>query len=185
MKDRFTRLLGEIKRPGIDGLTDWLVNKSDFMTAPASAKYHGANEGGLLEHSLVTYDALSLILPNCPVKISKETTIICGLLHDVCKANFYQKSERNAKDEKGNWIKVPFYQIEDRFPFGHGEKSTYILNEFIHLSVEEAMAIRWHMGAWGAESYAERQSLNAAMEKYPLILALQMADQVATYYARR
>ena len=86
MKNRFTRLLGEIKRPGIDGLTDWLLNKSDFMTAPASTKYHGANEAGLLEHSLAVYDEFCRSLEWHGVSCSAETAIICGLLHDVCKA---------------------------------------------------------------------------------------------------
>lgn len=182
MKDKFINLLGEVKRPGIDKLANWLTDKSDFMTAPASARYHGAIEGGLLDHSLAVYDRFK----NVPLDISFETTVICSLLHDICKANFYKVSQRNAKNEEtGKWEKVDYFTIEDRFPYGHGEKSVYIINEFIHLTVEEAVAIRWHMGAWGAESYTEKQSLSAAMEKYPLILALQMADQAATFWDKK
>ena len=184
MKDKLTRLLSGIDRQGIDKLTDWLLNKSDFATAPASTKYHSACESGLLAHSLTVFDRLLEIRDHYGLNCPSETVIICGLLHDVCKANFYKTSERNAKDEKGNWIKVPYYEIEDRFPYGHGEKSVYILNEFIHLTVEEAMAIRWHMGLSDSD-YATRCSLAAAMEKYPLILALQVADQMATFWDRK
>lgn len=185
MKDRFLGLLGSVNRPGMEKLIHWLTENSDFMTAPASTKYHGAVEGGLLDHSVAVFNQLTYVINSHEiVKASAETAIMCGLLHDVCKANFYKISTRNSKDEKGNWIKVPYYEIEDRFPYGHGEKSVYILNEFIHLTVEEAMAIRWHIGLSDTD-YAARCALSAAMEKYPLILALQMADQMATFWDKK
>jgi hypothetical protein len=184
MKDKFIGMLQTVNRPGMDQLLKYLEN-SDFYKAPASTKYHGAQEGGLLEHSLAVAERFCGIVR--ADKLLKDTPLdsilICGLLHDICKVNFYTASTRNVKNETtGQWEKIPCYNIEDKFPYGHGEKSVYILNEFIHLQVEEAMAIRWHMGTWEAESYAEKQSLSAAMNKYPLILALQMADQEATYW---
>ena len=186
MRERFIGLLSEAQRPGMDKLIDWMTNKSDFLTAPASTQYHGSVEQGLLVHSLQVYDSLCLVLQISPEKVNPETAVICALLHDVCKANFYKTSTRNVKNEEtGVWEKKPFFMIEDKFPYGHGEKSVYIINEFIHLNVEEAMTIRWHMGAFGAESYAERQALNAAMDKYPLILALQVADMMATFWNKK
>jgi len=186
MRERFLELLGSVNRPCMDKLTKWLTENSDFMTAPASTKYHGAVESGLLVHSVAVFDRLlDVLVMNPTIKVDPESARICGLLHDICKVNFYKKSERNAKDEKGNWVKVPFYEIEDKFPYGHGEKSVYILNEFIHLSVEEAMAIRWHMSAWNATEYGERAALSSAMEKYPLILALSTADQMATFWDKK
>jgi putative nucleotidyltransferase with HDIG domain len=186
MKSKFLDLLGTVKRSGINELTDWLTNKSDFFTAPASTRYHGAEEGGLLEHSLAVYNCLTMIVSHFKIGVNPESFMLTGLLHDICKANFYTVQMRNAKnDETGKWEKVPFYQIDDKFPYGHGEKSVFIIREFMHLSIEEATAIRWHMGAWNAESYTDRQTLSAAMDKYPLILALQMADQAATYWDKK
>ena len=43
-----------IHRDGLEDLLSWL-QKSDFFTAPASTKYHGAYEGGLCEHSMDVY----------------------------------------------------------------------------------------------------------------------------------
>ena len=185
MKDRFLELLSSVQRPGIDKLTAWL-EKSDMFTAPASTVYHGACEAGLLAHSLAVHDILRHMAgPSFPT-VEPEFAIVCGLLHDVAKVNFYKTSTRNVKNETTNvWEKVPFYQIEDKFPMMHGPKSAYIINEFTHLSVEEAMAIHWHMGAWGSSDYADRCALSAAMEKYPLILALQMADQAATFWDKK
>lgn len=186
MKSRFLELMKAVNRPGVDQLIDWLENKSDFFTAPASTQYHGACEGGLLEHSLAVHDALLDIMETFNIDATPETIVIVSLLHDICKANFYTTSTRNVKNEEtGKWDKVPFYKIEDKFPYGHGEKSVFILREFISLTVEEVMAIRWHMGAFGAESWSDRQTLSAAMEKYPLILALQMADQAATFWDKK
>lgn len=186
MKTKFLTLLSSVNRPGMDQLIDWLTNKSDFLTAPASTQYHGAKEGGLVEHSLAVYESLKAIKGLYSIDCAAESAVICGLLHDICKANFYSVSTRNVKNDKtGQWEKKPFYQIEDQFPYGHGEKSVLIIREFIQLQVEEMMAIRWHMGAWGSTEYAERQALSAAMDKYPLILALQMADQAATYFDKK
>lgn len=185
MRDRVLGLLKIVNRPGMDKLTDWLVNMSDFMTAPASTKYHGCEEGGLLAHSLATYDQLTRALEWYGIECSAESAIICGCLHDVCKANFYKTSTRNAKDEKGNWIKVPFYEIEDRFPMGHGTKSLIIVREFIKLQVEEMMAIQWHGGAWDSTDYALRQSLSLALDRYPLVWALQAADTAAVYLDKK
>lgn len=186
MKNKFLGLLSEVKRPGMDQLIKWLTDKSDFFTAPASTQYHGAKEGGLVEHSLAVYDNIEKILHTFNATCTKENAIIVALLHDICKANFYKSSTRNVKNEEtGQWEKKPYYIIEDQFPYGHGEKSCLIVREFIQLSVEEMMAIRWHMGAFGSESYADRQALSAAMEKYPLILALQMADLAASYFDKK
>lgn len=189
MKNRFIGLLSEVKRPGMDGLIKWLTDKSDFFTAPASTKYHGAKEGGLVEHSLAVYDKLCMIADahkdSLPT-VYNSTLIIIALLHDICKANFYTVQMRNAKNETtGVWEKVPFYAIEDQFPYGHGEKSVLIIREFISLQVEEMMAIRWHMGGYDDGGYATRQALSAAMDKYPLILALQMADLAASYFDKK
>ena len=129
-----------------------MQNRSDFFTAPASTRYHGACEGGLLAHSLNVYDCLVDILNRPRVKelygieYSDESIAIAALMHDVCKVNFYKTSFRNAKDENGKWVSVPYYTIEDNLPYGHGEKSVYIVSGYMRLTRDEAFAIRYHMG---------------------------------------
>lgn len=175
-----------IARDGSDKLLDFLENKSDFFTAPASTRYHGAYEGGLLRHSLNVYECLVNYLERERVKetyklnVSDETAAIVALLHDVCKVNFYAVSYRNAKDEKtGQWEKVPYYTINDTLPYGHGEKSVYMVSGFMRLTREEAMAIRWHMGFSGIE---DKNTIGRALEKYPLAFALSVADMEASYF---
>lgn len=185
-KERFLKIYSEnIKREGADKLLEFL-EKSDFFAAPASTRYHGAYEGGLLRHSLNVYDCLTAYLERERVKeqykltVSDETAAVVALLHDVCKVNFYTVSYRNSKNDKtGQWEKLPYYTINDQLPYGHGEKSVYMVSGFIRLSREEAMAIRWHMGFSGIE---DKGTIGAALEKYPLAFALSVADMEASYF---
>ena len=57
MKQEFVELLKSINREGIDKLLDFL-EKTDFYVAPASTRFHGSYESGLLEHSLKVYEIL-------------------------------------------------------------------------------------------------------------------------------
>lgn len=181
MKDTFLEIYTKnIKRPGSDKLLEWLLS-TDFFSAPASTRFHGSHEGGLVEHSVNVYNRLYELntINNYPL----ETIAICALLHDVCKADFYSIEYRNRKnDETGKWEKYPFYTVNDRLPYGHGEKSVYIISAFMSLSREEAMAIRWHMGGFDASSVGGSPALSAAFEQYPLSLLLHMADLEATYF---
>lgn len=177
-RDEFYSLYHEhITRPGADELLKFLEEKSDFFTAPASTRFHLACEGGLLIHSInVAHEMMKY--DDEPM----ESLVICGLLHDVCKVNFYKLSLRNSKNEKtGQWEKVPFYQVEDRFPYGHGEKSVFMIERFMRLKTPEAVAIRWHMGGFDDAVKGGFFSISRAYEMYPLAVKLHLADTAASY----
>ena len=183
-QERFLQIFQEkITREGADKLLEFL-QKSDFFTAPASTRYHGAYEGGLLEHSLNVYDCLVDLCYRAKdrygLEYSDETIAIVGLFHDICKVNFYKVSYRNAKNETtGVWEKVPYYTIEDNLPYGHGEKSVYILSGFLRLDREEAFAIRYHMGFSGSPD--DKQNVSRTMELFPLALFTSFADSEAAF----
>ena len=174
-----------ITREGADKLLDYLTNKSDFFTAPASARYHGSYAGGLCEHSLNVYHCLVDYLGRERVQelygleYSDESIAIVALLHDLCKIGCYKLGSRNVKDASGKWQSVPTYTFDDPLPYGHGEKSVYIANGFIRLNREEAMAIRWHMGFSGTE---DERTVGQALQQYPLAFALATADMEASYF---
>lgn len=180
----FKDFLLETNRPGIENLLSYLTNETDFFTAPASTKYHGAYEGGLLVHSLNVYAMLNRDPSRIEMKYKDSTIIIVSLLHDICKANCYRMERRNVK-ENGGWIEKQVYVHNDELPLGHGEKSLYLASKFIKLSDEEAAAIRWHMGAFDSAFRGGDRSLNAAYEKYPLAVMLHLADMRATYLVER
>lgn len=180
MQNKIISELGKIQRESAAPIISFLKS-SDFFRAPASSDYHLSVAGGLAQHSWNVYSALVPIARKHVPSAPEESLIICGLLHDVCKANFYKPDFKNKK-VNGKWEQVPYFAIEDHDPLGHGEKSVIILQRFIDLTPEEALAIRWHMGAWDAETYGQRRALNAAMDKCPLLRALILADQFATFF---
>jgi len=172
-------------RDGIDDLIEYLEAETDFFTAPASTRHHGAVPGGLVIHSLAVLENLTKLSQTFEFVVHPSSLTITALLHDLCKANYYKASLRNVKNEStGEWEKQPYYLIEDQFPLGHGEKSAILAMQFISLSAEELLAIRWHMGAWddAAQGYSGRQCLNVALTKNWLVGALHMADTAATYF---
>ena len=173
MKEEFIRLLKEVNREGMDKLIEFLVH-SDFFKAPASTRFHGSYEGGLLEHSMKVYEILKT------KKEDSDSVRIIALLHDICKVNFYKIDYRNAKNEQGVWEKVPYYTIEDTIPYGHGEKSVMMISEFIKLTPEERYAIRWHMGF--TEPKELYTTIGQAYKKYPIALLVHEADLEATYF---
>ena len=180
-KEEFCRIFTEnVKRHGAKELLDWLC-KTDFFTAPASTKYHCACTNGLVMHSLSVYDVL-LEKHFDEETDSLESFTICALLHDLCKAQFYKVSTRNVKNEEtGNWEKVPFYSVDDVFPYGHGEKSVYLIERFMRLKPVEAMAIRWHMGGFDDAAKGGSFAISLAFDRYPLAVKLHMADLESTY----
>ncbi len=185
-KQRFIDIYkSKIKREGADELLRYLCSESsDFFTAPASTRFHGAEVGGLCRHSLNVYDCLcdQLARPRMReqygIKYDEESIAIAGLLHDLCKVNFYRVDSRNVK-KNGVWTAVPYYTIDDRLPYGHGEKSVYIISGFMRLTRDEAFAIRYHMGFSGTE---DNNQVGRALEMFPLAFALTVADMEAAYF---
>ena len=181
MEEEFIKLLRSTNREGIENLIEFL-KKTDFFKAPASTRFHGNYEGGLLEHSMKVYEILKHKVENSIIKIDtpQESLILIALLHDLCKANYYKIDYRNAKNALGVWEKVPYYTVEDTIPYGHGEKSVMMITEYIKLTPEEKYAIRWHMG------YTEPKELygtiGEAYKKYPIALLTHEADLESTYF---
>ena len=185
-KERFIQIFNDnIKREGAQDLLRFLQSESsDFFIAPASTRYHGAETGGLCRHSLNVYDCLCDIMARKRMKevygvqYSDESIAIAALLHDLCKVNFYRVESRNVK-KNGVWESVPYYTIDDQLPYGHGEKSVYMISGYMKLTRDEAFAIRYHMGFSGPE---DNNTIGKALEMFPLAFALCMADMEAAYF---
>lgn len=184
-KEEFLEIFYEIDRDGADKLLDWL-EKSDFFTAPASTRRHSAYRGGLCQHSINVYKRLVKLCEmeygkDWQSKVNPESVAIIGLLHDVCKVDTYVEDFKNVKDEDGVWRKKPYYRIEDLLPYGHGEKSVYIISAFIKLTREEALAINWHMGEFDIRVQNGSYLMSEVFYKYPLCFLTHLADLTATY----
>ena len=184
-KDEFIKIYTDnIKRPGAEALLKYLET-SDFFSAPASSRFHSNLEGGLCEHSIKVYKRFVKNLEieygqNWQETISLESATIIALLHDICKVDFYKIDYRNVKVD-GNWIQKPYYSVEDTLPYGHGEKSVYIISGFLKLTREEAMAINWHMGAMDSRVKGGSYSLSPAFYSFPTTFLFHISDMQATF----
>ena len=193
-KDKFISICHEnIKRDGLDKLLAYL-EKTDFFTAPSSTGFHLNEDGGLCRHSLNVFETAckvyaSVVEPaiksgNSPFtqEIPMENIAVATLFHDLCKTKLYHKTERWKKDEQGRWVSYPGYEIQDEFPFGHGEKSCIIIGWFMRLNQDELLAIRWHMGMFEMTEAGSstRFAYRNAMDKYPLVSLVQTADMLSS-----
>lgn len=176
-----------IKREGVEDLLAWLESETDFYTSPASTRYHGSYEGGLLDHSLNVYEQLLIELD---VNIgqgweeiySPESVAIIALFHDLCKIGRYIVKEKWRKDDKNQWESYIAYAYDDtKLEMGHGPQSNYYLQQFIKLEDIEAQAIFWHMGAYDISPYATLNALSKSWQENPLAFLLSRADMAATY----
>ncbi len=166
----------DIHRDGIDDLLAWL-EKSDFYIAPASTRFHGNYAGGLCEHSINVYEQLLRLHDLYGGNIaSRETLAIVSLFHDVCKINYYKQGSRNVKDENGNWITKAIWEVDEKVPLGHGEKSCIILQQYFKLTIDELLAIRWHMSGFDAAVKGGDYSLSKAQDASKLVSLLSVAD---------
>lgn len=188
--ERFEMEMAKVKREGADKLRSYL-RKSDMYSAPASTRFHLSVTGGLLQHSLNVLDALRASLRanddgtysyvaagKNVATITEESMVIMALLHDMCKTNFYKTVMRWRKDDRNKWEQYETFEVEDKVPYGHGEKSVMMIEEFMKLKPEERYAIRWHMGF----TESDMLSLGNAIDKYPIIWALHSADIKASHF---
>lgn len=184
-QEEFIKIFNEnIKREGAKELLDWLL-KTDFFISPASTKFHSAVAGGLCFHSLNVYKRFLNNLKaeygdDYKNKISDESVAIIALLHDVCKTDCYKVDYKNVK-VNNEWVKQPYYSYNDSLPYGHGEKSVYMISGFMKLSREEAMAINWHMGGFDSRVIGGFYGLSQVFSEYPTAVLFHISDIEATY----
>ena len=178
-EDIFT---SKIKREGAAELLAYLKG-TDFFEAPASTRFHGNFKGGLVAHCVKVYNRflkmVELEWGAGFVTENEESLAVIALLHDVCKINCYKVEMRNVK-VSGEWVQKPYYAFEDCLPYGHGEKSVYMISGFMKLTREEAMAINWHMGAFDVRA-REGSTLNKAFAQFPLALIFHLSDMATSY----
>lgn len=129
-RNEIISLLSETKREGVKNVLLYL-DESGFYEAPSSIYRHHNWRGGLAEHCL---GVCKTALANGE-GLPRDSIIIAGLLHDICKANKLYYDENGIIQHRQSHI------------HGHGYRSVKILDECgLMLTDDERRAIRWHMG---------------------------------------
>lgn len=151
-------------------LLDWLI-ENGFFTAPASTKHHGDYEGGLFDHSVAVTRKLLQLTETLGLKWQrKESPYIIGMFHDLCKIDSYVKQTDNRNNVSYAWN-------DDMILNGHATKSIMLLSQFINLTEEELLCIRFHMGAYETDDW---NSYGKSIEKYETVLWTHTADMYAS-----
>jgi len=186
LKEKFNKVQEHIVRDGVSDLVSWLETETDFFTAPASTRFHGNYEGGLVEHSLYVVE-YGLHLLNYTLKYKpelehlRESVVLTALFHDVCKVGQYSKGEKWTKINN-RWASYQGWQFKDPLPIGHGEKSVYYITKFVELTDPELMAVRWHMGNSEVGTQIDGFTKYAYQEawEHPLPRIIHAADLAST-----
>lgn len=177
-KELFISICKEnIRRDGIEALMEAL-EKNDFYFAPASHRFHLSVPGGLLQHSLNVYNELKRLVSTYGFeeKYSAESIAIVSLFQDFCKISMYKPDTKNVKID-GKWTAVPCYSVSEKFSYGgHGSKSVFLIERYIRLNAEEAVAINCHMSCWDGNN-----TVGDAFRQYPLAWLLHVADEAASF----
>ena len=184
-------------------LKKWLINNTDFFSAPASTKFHGAYYGGLCEHSLNVYNIAKKLYnvydPEMLMPQLYDALCLAALLHDVCKIDCYKTTTRNVKkyinstenvkrenireDAGGKyvWDVEQGYAFDEKHKYGgHGSKSVFLVMQYFPLTFVEASAINCHMGAW-ADSKIAQCNCSPVYEVNSVAFLLHIADEWSTF----
>lgn len=186
-KSKVTDFLNLMKLPDgtslvSDDMMDYLWNNG-FFTAPASTKYHGSHEGGLLEHSdMVTRFLVVLTKDNHLTWMNPRSPYIVGMFHDLCKIDQYRHPASGLITDGVTVLDSFKWEYNpDTLLKGHGDKSVMLLSQFYTLTEEEIMCIRYHMGAFTDKS--EWNDYTRAVHQYPNVLWTHHADMLASHVA--
>lgn len=167
---------------GNDALMDYLKT-GGFFIAPASTKYHGAFPGGLYEHSRCVFLRLKEMTEKMDLQWQRpESPFIVGMFHDLCKCDQYRITQdvqdlMNKYKDTGVNINPVYEYNPNTLLKGHGTKSVMILSQFINLTGEEMLCIRYHMGAYETDDW---DGFDLAIKKYPNVLITHTADMFAS-----
>lgn len=150
-------------------LLSQILDDTDFYYSPASTKYHGAYIGGLFDHSMNVACVLKYLtsIGVCSKWENNRSPVIVGLLHDFTKIGKYNR------EEDGTFT----YNSKAQGYGGHGSDSVIKLLQILPLSQEEALCIRYHMGAYEKEDW---DGFDRAIRTYPNVLWTHTADMYAS-----
>ena len=162
-----------------DELLEYL-SSNFYFTAPSACSIHGAWIGGNFDHSMrVTEYLLQYTKDGGLTWEREESPYIIGMFHDLCKIGSYKTEMRWRKDSNNRWEQYPTYTFKEDFAYGgHGAKSVYLVQSFMHLTPDEASAINCHMGQWDSTQYSNPTEVYC---RNRLAWLLHVADEAADF----
>lgn len=139
-------LLLSADRKGMKELVSYL-DKKDFWNCPASSKFHGNYDGGLVDHTMNVYNLFWKHLEVFNINFPKSSQVICSFLHDLCKMGAYVSKEYPSGINGKNYV------WNNNHKQGHALLSLERIEKFITMTNEEKEVIKFHMGAYGSKEF--------------------------------
>lgn len=155
-------------------LMDTIETETVYLRCPASTKYHGCHNGGLLEHLVSVGFTMIKIKRTLAPEISDDSCVIVALLHDLGKAgypgapNYIVNTNYNRNKPISNY-NAPYTYNTDIVEMPHAHRSVYLVqNMGFQLTPEEFQAIISHDGQYiqDNKSYALKECKLATLLHY-------------------
>ncbi len=178
VRERYERIKSIVidRKAEFDRLIEFMENETEFLTAPASTRFHMSKEGGLLEHSVNVCENMLRIKHALAPSVSDESCVIVALIHDLGKVGMpgnpqYIKNKPTDRQRQYGYGATYPYSFNNNLTYlSVPVRSLYLALPYIHLSEEEVQAIIYHDGQYVDDNKS------VATKECPLLLLLQFAD---------
>lgn len=185
--ERYERLKSVVieRKEEFDRLIEFMEKETEFLTAPASTRFHLSKEGGLLEHSVNVCENMLRIKRALAPEISDESCVIVALIHDLGKVGMpgnpqYIKNKPTEKQQRyGYQASVPYSYNSNLTYLSVPVRSVYLALPYIRLSEEEVQAVIYHDGQYVDDNKS------VATKECPLLLLLQYADSWSAFVTEK
>jgi len=163
------------RREAVEKFDRFLRTETAWLTSPASTRFHLAEDGGLLRHSVNVAQTLLKLRETLAPDLSLESCVIVALFHDLGKVGMPGKpyylpnpSEWHLRNRG-----IRYIVNEDIVHMDIATRSLFLIAQHLPLSDNEAQAVRYHDGQY----IVENQSV--AHKETRLTRLLQCADNWA------
>ena len=163
------------RREAVEKFDLFLRTETAWLTSPASTRFHLAEDGGLLRHSVNVAQTLLKLRGTLAPDLSLESCVIVALFHDLGKVGMPGKpyylpnpSEWHVRNRG-----IRYVVNEDIVHMDIATRSLFLIAQHLPLSDDEAQAVRYHDGQY----IVENQSV--AHKETRLTRLLQCADNWA------
>lgn len=169
------------RKTEFDSLINFIENETDYLSSPASTRFHLCRKQGLLEHSVNVAETMLKFREAVAPDIDEESCIITALIHDLGKAGMpgkpqYLENEPTPKQKQYGFPATIPYRINDELIYlSVPVRSLYLALSHITLSESEVQAVMYHDGQYVDDNKS------VATKETPLLLLLQYADTWSTF----
>jgi len=178
LRQRYNTLKSKVKNRTEDftALMNYIESETEWLTAPASTRFHLCKEHGLLEHSINVAEVLIQLKNTLYPIIDDESCVIVAFLHDLGKVGMpkqplYLKNKPTENQRRAGYGPTyPYSYNNDLTYLSVPLRSLYLSLPFLPLTEEETQAIAYHDGQYVDDNRS------VAKNETPLTLLLQYAD---------